>query len=97
MEEIKIVFTEIITMIRESIAAITLGFTALGIWWKFKKDKDASTEMLYTELEKLKQKVIIQVGKDVENAISLSQKDKIIEGLKDHCTDCYDSYMEKHK
>ena len=60
-----------------------------------KKAEKQSTEMLYVELEDLKQKVINQVSREVDLATKLSEKETIIMLLAQHCPDCYKRVIDK--
>lgn len=64
-------------------------------FFQWKSTRRKSTTMLYDELEKLKQKVILQVSREVEQASELAEKSRIIEEFKIHCPDCYSSFIEK--
>ena len=63
--------------------------------WRSKRQK--STLMLYNELEKLKQKVILQVAREVEQANILAEKEAIINQLRLKCPECYNKFIAKQK
>jgi uncharacterized membrane protein affecting hemolysin expression len=75
--------------------------TAIGVVirfiWNRQKKSQESTSMLYEQLEELKKKVILQVAADVARATELAEKQKIIEGLRLHCPECYDSFLNTQK
>lgn len=60
------------------------------------KAQRESTAMLYEQLEELKKKVILSVAKEVSQTEEIAEKQKIIEGLRLHCPECYDSFMNKY-
>lgn len=77
-----------------------VGTTIAGVlgWLSVrKKKKDDSTQMLYDQLEALKKKVILQVATEVAQATEIGERDKIIEGLKRHCPECYDRFIENQE
>lgn len=59
------------------------------------EEERKTTEMLYQQLYKLKQKVILNVEREVSHATELAEKNRIIQELRQHCPDCYDSYIKK--
>lgn len=75
------------------IVAIGGGVAA---YFRWRSSRQKSTKMLYDELEKLKQKVILQVAREVEHASELAEKQRIIDGLRLHCPDCYKSFLKNY-
>ena len=75
--------------------AIGGGIGRLIMWvYSRKKDRAKSSDLLYNQLEQLKTRVILQVAVEVQQATELGEKQKMIDGLKTHCSDCYERYLE---
>ena len=85
-------FLELAKQFWAFIVAIGGGVAA---YFRWKSTRRKSTTMLYDELEKLKQKVILQVAREVDQASELAEKNRIIEEFKLHCPDCYASFIAK--
>lgn len=62
-----------------------------------KENELQSTAMLYDELERIKQKLILQVNKDVDRATELAEKRRIIEEFRIHCPECYRQFITGKK
>ena len=54
-----------------------------------KENELQSTQMMYDELERIKQKLILQVNKEVDQATELAEKKRIIAEFRIQCPDCY--------
>lgn len=80
---------EILTFIKDFWEVLLLISGGIGSFLKWKSSQRKSTEMLYDELEKLKQKVILQVSKEIEQATELAEKQRILLSLQQHCPECY--------
>ena len=57
------------------------------------KARRENMNMLYAQLEELKKKVILNVAKEVAQATELAEKQRIIDGLRLHCPECYEVFM----
>lgn len=87
--------SEFLELIRQFWHVLVMIGGGIGAYFRWKATRQKSTVMLYDELEKLKQKVIIQVSREVDQASELAEKNRIIEEFKTHCPDCYSSFIEK--
>lgn len=87
----------IIQIIKESwevMAVVVTGVSGfVGTYLKWRSNKNKSTNLLYTELEKLKKRIILQVPKDIENAKTIAQQNMLLSQLKEHCPDCYEKII----
>ena len=87
-------FWSVTSLILGGIGTSILGFIK---WRHSKKEAErTSTEMLYEQLELLKQKVILQVAREVEQATELAEKTRIITEFAKHCPDCYEKFMVQY-
>lgn len=61
-----------------------------------KKEEQSSLDLLYTQLEDLRKKIILQVQNDVAMASKVAERDIIIDSFRQHCPECYASFIEKY-
>ena len=87
---------ELLITLKEWWGLIVMIGGGIGGYFRWKASRDKSSNMLYEQMEKLKQKVILQVEREVQQETEIAEKDRIIEGLKRHCPDCYDKYIQKN-
>lgn len=55
-----------------------------------------SNKLMQDQVEQLRIMIIEYVERDIQNATQKAEKDKIINGLRLACHQCYDEYMKKH-
>jgi len=91
---------ELIEIAKNFWGLILLVSGGIGGYFKYKNNqkvaKYKSTEMLYEELERLKQKVILQVSREVDQASELAEKKRLIEEFKLKCPGCYSEHFAKN-
>lgn len=64
-------------------------------WYAIRKrNADKADQMLLDRLEKFKKIIVLKTSKEVEQSTTIAEKDKIIQGLKVQCPECYDAYMK---
>ena len=76
-------------LIAAVITAIVAGY------WKWRSSRSKSTQMLYNELENLKQKIILQISKEVEQSTTIAKQENLLNELKSHCPECYEKTKTK--
>lgn len=81
------------------VVPIAVGVASAYEWNRRRKATDKNREkesiqMLYTELEELKQKQINQVSREVDLVTAIAKKDKIIVMMKELCPDCHRQVIE---
>lgn len=59
-------------------------------------DSHTSIDMLITLLEDVRKKLILEIAKGVKNAKLLSEREKLLNDLKMHCPDCYNTFVDKY-
>jgi hypothetical protein len=74
------------------VVLLIAGGVGAFLRWKFTRKQ--STSLLYEELEKLKQKVIKQVGREVEISATAAVQRAQLEELKRHCPECYERVIK---
>lgn len=81
---------------KELFALIVMIGGGIGSFVQWRTTQRKSSARLYEQLEDLKKKVIAQIAREVASAEELAEKQRIIDGLRHHCSDCYKSYLEKY-
>lgn len=88
--------TNILKLIEEFWTLIVAIAGGIGGYITWSKKQKQSTMMLYDELEKLKQKVVIQVSREVQQANLIAEKEEILNKLRLNCPECYEKIIFKN-
>ena len=92
---------ELINHISDFWALIVLIAGGVGGFLKWRNDRKEkemkSVEMYYEQLEKFKKMLIAKVAKEVQDENEKAEKDKIINGLRLRCPDCYNDFMREYE
>lgn len=87
--------TEFLVFFKDFWEILLLVATGIGGYLKWRTTRRKSTDMLYDEMEKLKQLVIKQVANDVTHAMELSEKNRLLAELELKCPSCYAETLKK--